>query len=60
MAMYTCDVGFTLTGDNTRFCMDDDQMDTIGIWNGTSPSCERKLLMKCSFKTTIKIPAMNL
>ena len=41
VATYTCDVGFVLIGDSTRGCIDDDQMDTIGIWNSTSSYCER-------------------
>ena len=46
IATYSCDIGFTLIGNNTRFCVDDDRMDTIGIWSGNSPSCERKLHSK--------------
>ena len=41
IATYTCDIGFVLIGDSTRVCIDDDQRDTIGIWNSTSSYCER-------------------
>ena len=45
VATYTCDIGFVLMGNNIRVCMDDDQMDTIGLWNGTESYCERMLII---------------
>ncbi len=43
-ATYTCEAGFYLEGNEVRVCMDDDGMDTIGVWSGQEPSCVRKLL----------------
>ena len=42
VATHVCDDGFSLVGDMTRTCMDDDQADTIGVWSGTAPTCLRK------------------
>ena len=35
---YTCDVGYTLQGSNSRTCQSD------GQWSGSIPQCNRKLL----------------
>ena len=35
---YTCDVGYTLQGSNSRTCQSD------GQWSGSVPQCKRKLL----------------
>ncbi|XP_064386053.1 sushi, von Willebrand factor type A, EGF and pentraxin domain-containing protein 1-like [Halichondria panicea] len=40
-ATYTCEAGFYLEGNEVRVCMDDDGMDTIGVWSGQEPSCVR-------------------
>ena len=40
VATHTCDAGFTLVGDMTRTCEDDDQADVVGKWSDTTPSCE--------------------
>ena len=42
-ATYTCVVGFYLEGNEVRVCMDDDGMDTIGVWSGQEQRCVRKL-----------------
>ena len=42
IATHTCNVGFALVGDVTRTCEDDDQADGVGVWSGSSPSCDRK------------------
>ena len=39
IATHTCDEGFSLDGQSTRTCMDDDQADTIGVWSAEMPSC---------------------
>ena len=40
-ATHSCSAGFALVGgDNIRSCMDDDQADTEGVWNGTAPTCQ--------------------
>ena len=41
IATHTCSAGFVLVEDETRTCMDDDQADTIGVWSGIAPTCER-------------------
>ena len=40
VARLTCNRGFSLNGNDTRACMDDDQADTIGVWSGEMPSCQ--------------------
>ena len=42
VAVFSCFAGYALVGNNIRTCMDDDQMDTVGVWSGYIPSCERK------------------
>ena len=43
IATYSCTAGFVLVGgDTVRSCMDDDQTDTVGVWNGTAPFCVGK------------------
>ena len=40
-ATYSCSAGFALVGgDSIRSCMDDDQVDTEGVWSGTAPTCQ--------------------
>ena len=40
VATFSCDAGFSLNGVTaTLTCVDDDQADTIGTWEGTEPSC---------------------
>ena len=43
IATYSCNVGYALVGDNQRVCVDDDQLDTMGQWNGSAPLCESKV-----------------
>ena len=44
MAIYSCSAGFAqVGGDSIRSCMDDDQADTKGVWNGTAPTCQGEL-----------------
>ncbi|XP_064386665.1 sushi, von Willebrand factor type A, EGF and pentraxin domain-containing protein 1-like [Halichondria panicea] len=38
-ATITCEAGFYLEGNEARVCMDDNGMDTIGVWSGQKPSC---------------------
>ena len=40
VARLTCNRGFSLNGNDTRACMDDDQADTIGVWSEEMPSCQ--------------------
>ena len=44
VATFSCSAGYSLLGNHTRVCLDDDQADTIGIWSGKSSSCERKFI----------------
>ncbi len=36
-ATYTCDDGYTLTGDMTRICLAD------GMWSGAAPTCDGEI-----------------
>ena len=45
-ATYTCVAGFYLEGNEVQVCMDDDGMDTIGVWSGLEPRCVRKLSVR--------------
>ena len=39
-----CNTGFGLSGEAARTCVDDSGGETtVGTWNGTAPTCERKL-----------------
>ena len=40
VATHTCITGLALVGDMTRTCMDDDQADIVGVWSGSTPTCE--------------------
>ena len=40
VATHTCGSGFSLVGDISRTCIEDDQSDTVGVWGGTAPICE--------------------
>ena len=44
VATHSCDNGFVLMGSLTRTCMDDDGLDTVGVWsdNDNLPTCVRK------------------
>ena len=42
VATHSCAAGFSLIGDMTQTCIDDDQADNVGIWSGSAPSCECK------------------
>ena len=44
IATHSCTEGYALAGDSQRVCVDDDQLDTMGQWNGSAPSCEGKIL----------------
>ena len=54
-ATYTCEAGFYLEGSEVRVCMDDDGMDTIGVWSGQQASCVRKLSVKAVSNLTMYI-----
>ena len=42
VATFTCDAGFSLgRAPDTLTCAEDDQVDTVGTWGGTEPTCER-------------------
>ncbi len=45
-AIYTCEAGFYLEGNEVRVCMDDNGMDAIRVWSGQEPSCVRTLSAK--------------
>ena len=40
VATLTCNQAFSLDGNSTRTCMDDNQADTIGVWSEQMPSCQ--------------------
>ena len=42
IATHTCNAGFALVGALTRTCMVDDQVDIVGVWSGSPPTCEGK------------------
>ena len=42
IAKHSCGTEFFLVGSMTRTCMDDDQADTVGVWSGSPPTCNRK------------------
>ena len=43
VARFTCNAGFSLNGAvDMLICADDDQLDTVGTWGGTEPTCPRK------------------
>ena len=47
VATFTCNAGFSLDGAaDTLTCADDDQLDTVGTWGGTEPTCERMYMSK--------------
>ena len=54
-ATYTCEAGFYLEGSEVRVCMDDEGMDTIGVWSGQEPNCICKLSCKGIFSTILAI-----
>ena len=41
VATHTCIAGFTLVGNMTRTCIDNEQADIVGVWSGSAPTCER-------------------
>ena len=41
VATHSCDAGFALVGGMTRTCLGDNQVDIIGVWSGSAPTCER-------------------
>ena len=40
VATYSCDAGFAVVGDMTRTCLDNNQLDIVGVWSGSAPTCE--------------------
>ena len=40
-AVYACDFGYVLVGDEKRYCQDD------GTWSGQEPICVRKFTCVC-------------
>ena len=40
IATHACNAGFALVGGMTRTCMVDDQVDVVGVWSGSPPTCE--------------------
>ena len=45
IATHHCDYRYFLEGNEERACVQDDQIDTTGVWNGTAPTCERMLIV---------------
>ena len=50
VATFTCNAGFSLDGANMLTCADDDQLDTVGTWGGTEPTCERKIFFIVNYR----------
>ena len=46
VATYSCDPGFILQGSPTRTCTGDGTS-VNGMFDGTAPSCARKLMSEC-------------
>ena len=47
VAIFTCNAGFSLNGTlGVLTCVDDDQLDNVGTWGGTEPTCQRKFRYK--------------
>ena len=44
-AVYTCDMGYNLVGNSSRYCLDD------GVWGGTEPSCVgiHAIIIRCIY-----------
>ena len=45
VATYSCNAGFVLDltgGSEMRTCVDDDDDDALGVFNGNAPACVRK------------------
>ena len=42
LATHLCDAGFALIGNMNRTCVDNNQEDIVGVWNGSAPTCESK------------------
>ena len=40
VATHSCDAGFALVGGMARTCMDDNQVDIVGEWSGSAPTCK--------------------
>ena len=55
-AVYSCNTGFTLDGDKTRVCREDE------TWSGSAPTCVRKLKKQFvqSFSAEITICCMEI
>ena len=47
IATHTCNAGYALVGVMTRTCMDDDQLDIVGVWSDSPPTCEGKYNFPC-------------
>jgi hypothetical protein len=44
LATYSCNVGYTMLGEQLSYCLND------GSWNGTAPSCGKFYVFICSNK----------
>ena len=42
-ASYSCDPGYSLVGNGTIMCEQDDQADTVGVWSDDPPTCDSEL-----------------
>ena len=40
IATYACHPGYSLTGSPNQQCMENDQGGLVGVWSGTTPTCE--------------------
>ncbi len=58
VATYSCntDLGFGLTGDPTRTCVDGDRLTIEGMWDGVAPTCdcEQKSYNSCAIVCSVE------
>jgi len=40
---FTCNNGYSLIGDITTACQDDNDGDRLGVWSNPRPTCQRML-----------------
>ena len=54
-AFYSCDSGYSLVGNGTIMCEQDDQADTVGVWSDDPPTCDGEFTVVVSQVSTYLI-----